>query len=558
MHCPGIAREPALKHFLCLLVFVSACVASPIHAADVRAAPPMATIESGPLVGRWRGAFMSFEGIPYAAAPVGPLRWRPPQPPPRWTQARDAAAPGPVCTQLVRGAPLERYAPKGMSEDCLTLNVTAPAPGGKGKLPVLVWITPGGFNSGAGVEPRYTPDALVSQGFVLVTMNYRLGLFGLFAHPALTREAKSEPIANFAIMDQLAALQWVQRNIARFGGDPANVTAFGMSAGGVSINTLMTLPQARGLFARAISQSGAIDMRGVQHATKPTPFEPPLESFGLRLGEAYGVAPDDEDAAARLRALTPEQILAQDMKLRPLGGSRNPVIDGRLVRESPLEVFAAGRQLPVPFIIGATDGEGLRGAASVGRGRDDEIRRTTLEMAGVSAEDADALYGAGASTRDLVMRTQDELFMGTQRFLGRAHAKAGHPTWIYRFSRTLSAERPEIRHADHGAETWYLFDTLANLADPALAPTPTMGSRVSPDDRLYGHLVRGYWLHFARNSDPNGWGGPVWPKATKERDDLLEFAQEGPVARHNFEAERYAIVDARIRAFSQSPAAQTK
>lgn len=517
------------------------------HAAtDSTAAPPRAVTDSGPVVGKWRGEMQSFEGIPYAAPPVGALRWRPPQPPTPWATPLDASTPGPVCTQLVRGTPLDRYAPKGMAEDCLTLNVTTPKRHDGQRLPVLVWITPGGFNSGAGVEPRYRPDALVSQGFVLVTMNYRLGLFGLFAHPALTREAGTEPIANFAIMDQLAVLRWVQRNIAAFGGDPADVTLFGMSAGGVSVNTLMILPEARGLFARAISQSGAIDIRGVQRASERTPFEPPLEETGIRLGEAYGIAADAPDAASRLRALSPEQILAQDMALRPLGGSRNPVIDGRLVRESPLSAFAAGRSLPVPFIIGATDGEGLRGVAGLARSPSEQIRATTIAMAGLGTDEAARIYGADIALPDLVMRTQDELFMGTQRFLGRAHAKNGNPTWIYRFSRTLADVRPAIQHADHGAETWYLFDTLGNLADPNLVGVPTMGSRVSPEDHLYGHVVRGYWLRFARTGDPNGWGGPVWPQALEQADSILDFTQGGPEVRIGLEAARYKIVDERI------------
>jgi para-nitrobenzyl esterase len=517
-------------------------------ATDSPAAPPHVTIDTGPLVGRWRGAMISFEGIPYAAPPVGEWRWRPPQPPARWSTTRDASAPGPVCMQIVRGTPIARYAPNGMAEDCLTVNVTAPPRVAGRALPVLVWVTPGGFNSGAGVEPRYRPDALVSQGFVLVTMNYRLGLFGLFAHPALTRAAAAdEPLANFAIMDQLAALRRVQRNIAAFGGDPANITVFGMSAGGVSVNTLMILPEARGLFARAISQSGATDMRGVQRVSQPTKYEPSLEESGVKLGAAYGIAADAPDAAARLRALAPDQILAQDMALRPIGGSRNPVIDGRLVRESPLDAFIAGRQLKVPFLIGATDGEGLRGVAGIRIGQEEQIRATTLAMAAVEVREADALYGQDIALADLVMRTQDELFMGTQRFLGRAHAAQGHPTWIYRFSRTLAAERPRIQHADHGAETWYLFDTLANLADPQIAPVPTMGARVSPEDHLYGHMVRGYWLRFARTGDPNGWGGPVWPQALAEGDTILDFAQDGPVARVGLEAERYRFVDERIR-----------
>ena len=306
-------------------------------ALSALAAPAFASdtvkVAEGELKGATAGAVTSFKNIPFAAPPVGDLRWRPPQPAKAWTGVRDATQYGPQCMQMraVQG-------PINQSEDCLQLNVWTPAgfkPGAK--IPVMVFIHGGSFTGGSGTMPLYDGTHFAERGVVLVTVNYRLGRLGFFAHPALSAEQKGQPLANYGMMDNLAALAWVQKNIAAFGGDPRNVTAFGESAGGILINDLMASPKAQGLFAKAISESGFGRIPGQPMAD--------AEAQGVAYAKGLGVAASGPDALKALRALS-----AADLS-KPAGGV-TPILDGAVLPEGPARAFAAGRELKVPYIAG--------------------------------------------------------------------------------------------------------------------------------------------------------------------------------------------------------------
>jgi para-nitrobenzyl esterase len=328
--------------------------------APALGAPPTVEIAQGRLTGLTAGGVHQFRGIPYAAPPVGELRWRPPQAPADWRGTRDATRFGAVCPQALRpGYSLEALRDLPMREDCLHLNVWTPDTAPAQPLPVMVWILPGSFMMGDGSMPRYESSALARQGVVAVTFNYRLGMLGQFAHPALRRAQAEEPLGNYHLMDQVAALQWVQDNIAAFGGDPGNVTIFGMSAGGVSVNYHLASPVSAGLFHKAISQSSGIRVGRDRHISEDQPGLPSLETEGLAIAGKLGVDGSDTEVLEALRSLTMEQLLEfQRNNTLGIGGSLNPVIDGRLVTASVGEVFRQGRQAPVPYLTGATSWEG--------------------------------------------------------------------------------------------------------------------------------------------------------------------------------------------------------
>ena len=321
-----------LRHLIAAAAAVLALTASAAQAAD------SAKVAQGELRGAVAGTVASFKGIPFAAPPVGDLRWRPPQAAKPWTGVRDATAYGPMCMQMRQVTPDVKQ-----SEDCLTLNVWTPAtfkPGAK--LPVMVWIHGGSFTGGSGSNFLYDGTHFAERGVVLVTVNYRLGRLGFFAHPALTAEQRGAPLANYGMMDNLAALKWVQANISAFGGDPANVTAFGESAGGILINDLMASPQAKGLFAKAISESGFGRIPGQPMAQ--------AEKIGVDYAAGLGVTGTGPEAMKALRALTAEQ-------LSKAAGQVTPILDGKVLPEGPAAAFAAGRELKVPYIAGGNSWE---------------------------------------------------------------------------------------------------------------------------------------------------------------------------------------------------------
>jgi para-nitrobenzyl esterase len=468
--------------------------ASLVSAALAEPAPDRVSIDAGALQGVAADGIASFKGIPYAKPPVGVWRWRPPQRPDPWTGVRAADRYGSICMQKVvkdNGVGLQPT-----SEDCLTLNVFTPVTAMHAKLPVMVWIHGGGFVNGSGTAELYDGTKLAEQGVVVVTINYRLGRFGFFAHPALTAETPKTYLANYGLMDQIAALQWVQRNIAAFGGDPTNVTIFGESAGGIAVNRLMMIREAQGLFQKAIVESGA----GREHGQTLSEAEADGAAFAVKLG----VSANDP---AALRAIPADAIVAAG-DLNIFKGEA-PILDGKLLTENAIEAFGRGRTSKIPYLIGSNS---MELPAAFAGGFKDALKITPeAKAAAIKA------YGSQDAYDDHI--TTDAVFGEPARALARDHAISGHPTWLYRFS-VVSAGAPKILQggAVHASDRQYVFQTLKQ------SPWPT-----DARDEALAKTISAYWVAFAKTGDPNGEGRPRWP-AYNSKDMLLNFTNDGPVA----------------------------
>ncbi|MYM35235.1 carboxylesterase family protein [Duganella sp. FT94W] len=466
------------------------------------------TVDGGQLEGVTHGGVVAYRGIPYAAAPVGPLRWRAPQPVVPWQGVRVADSYGNDCAQLPfpqDSAPL-RTTP---SEDCLYLNVWRPAASAAPR-PVMVWIHGGGFVTGGSSPAVYDGAALASEGVVLVSLNYRLGRLGFFAHPALTAEHPDQPQGNYAVMDQLAALQWVQRNIARFGGDPGNVTIFGESAGGSAVGFLLATPMARGLFHKAIIESGALRY-------SLTPFGSATEGAqkqGVDFAAAAGVAGADTDVAA-LRAL-PTEALTRNVSFMSRDSTfSGPIRDGRLIPETPLAAFAAGRQAKVPLIIGSNSFEWgfmtMPGFPATAK----PVEQVLAEF-GPLAGQARKAYAGAIERKGLELDARlfsDRTFVEPSRAGARDQAAAGVPAYLYRFSYIAESERAGAPGALHATELPFVFGTVR----------ARYGDRATLTDERISAELRARWIAFARNGAPQAPGLPAWPRYSGQRDQLLDI-----------------------------------
>ena len=467
----------------CGAVLAAVLAGAPLSSAAL--AVPVQT-DGGLVEGVQENGATVFKGIPFAAPPVGRLRWRSPEAPAPWLGVRIADRFSPVCVQ--RGAYPEDSPPEAMSEDCLYLNVWIPAGARNARLPVMVWIYGGGLANGSASTPLYAGDALSRRNVIVVTANYRLGALGFLAHPDLTRESARRVSGNYGLLDQLAALGWVKQNIAAFGGDPANVTVFGQSSGSIAISALIASPLARGLFQRAIGQSGGL-------------FEPldAAPEFKLEGAEQVGRAFAGRFGAPSLQAL--RALPASGIVAQPF--HPQPNIDGYVLNETPYEAFAQGRQNVVDILIGSNEGEGLYFAGSRKIGANnllDELKRDFPSF-------IVSLIGPETPADDNEARAAFVAFEGDMRFgwdtwaWARLHAAAGNrKTFFYRFSRTPPGEEG----ATHGAEMHYVFD---HLDLKARAWTET--------DRRLAQTMASYWTNFARNGDPNGTGLPHWPAFTQ-------------------------------------------
>jgi para-nitrobenzyl esterase len=484
---------------------LAACVALvPVQSGYARAQRTAAVvqIDSGRITGTVDSGVASFKGIPYAAPPVGALRWRPPQPVPVWAGTREANEPGPLCMQQVNSGD-NGTGPPPASEDCLNLDVYAPASGRRAKLAVMFWIHGGGYVNGSGTAPLYDGTELAKQGVVVVSINYRLGRFGFFAHPALTKENPDGPLGNYAFMDQIAALQWVRRNIAAFGGDPGNVTIFGESAGGGSVINLMTSPAARGLFHKAISQSGIarIDFPYLNHPTAlgAASAEDRGKAFALKLG----VTADD---AVALRAIPAQRIIdAGD----PDFSTEGPTIDGKILTSRADVAFVNHTEPPIPLLLGSNALEFPPSPWSAARFRD------MLKFPAPQGARLLAAYGSeGPYDTNIV---SDILFTEPARFLSRTHSGIA-PVFLYRFSVLSDGAPPALQTAPHASDRQYVFRTLKASAWPT-----------GPTDEKAAALISAYWVSFAKTGDPNGEGRPRWPKYVSSDDQLINFTNGGPV-----------------------------
>lgn len=459
---------------------------------------PSATTAQGRVSGKLivNGSQKAFLGLPYAAPPVGELRWKAPQPPASWKGVRDATQFGNRCEQYHVWNDYIFLDP-GPSEDCLYLNVYAPASAKQtGKLPVMVWIHGGGFIAGAGSEPRYTNSGLVAKGVVLVTLNYRLGVFGFLTSEDLAKEA-DEHAGNYGLMDMAAALRWVKTNIAAFGGDPGNVTIFGESAGSFAVNALTVAPEARGLFHKFIGESGAF-FAGAISMGSLTERERRDGAWIASLG-----AKNIED----LRKLPADTVLEAQKKA---GAGFSPVVDGRFLTEPVPETYAAGRQASVPGIIGWNRDE-RTGTLSKDMTAA-KWKAYASEHYGDHAKEF--LVAFPAESDEQAVRSADDFTTAGFIALGawkwaEADAKTRlAPVYRYRFDRPAPPEEnhPQGKYAFHSDELEYVFGTL----------DVRRGAVWQPADRKLSDAMISYWTNFARTGDPNGPGLPRWGRFEKD------------------------------------------
>ena len=491
--------------FLAVLLFW----ACQVDAQQKTTAPVVAT-QQGSFEGALENGVYGFKGIPYAEAPLGPLRWRPPLPAPAHSGVRKALAFGPVCPQSEVSGPAD--------EDCLSLNVWSPGLDAAAR-PVMVWIHGGGFRAGSGIVPG---EQFAAQGVTFVSLNYRLGPLGFFSHPALGGEA-----ANFGLMDMVLALEWIRDNIAAFGGDPQRVTVFGISAGGMAVSLLLVSDAAKGLFHGAIAQSGygswALPRTG--NAPEPAPLGMGLES-----------APSAEALAQQLiERVKPSTHQARELReldamslMEAVQGFHLPVVDGVTVREEPGILFLAGRHHDVPVITGGASFEG-----------------SVMPYSGISREQYKRDWGDQFDAARLLYR-QDferdpgrgmERMFGDNRYLLAArvlatgmHGKAS-PAWLYYLDAPVVDPMNDSPGAPHGYDGRLLFQA-SEIADAGR--------------RSLAHRLTGYWLDFVRTGDPNGGSRLHWPANRSEQDNWLVFGIEDE-ARRGVIRKRLDFLEARYR-----------
>jgi para-nitrobenzyl esterase len=464
---------------------------------------------SGPVTGITdaSGKISIYKGIPFAAPPVGDLRWKAPQPVKPWHAVRACTAFGPSPMQR-EPAPFSMWteefliAKSPIGEDCLYLNVWAPAGRAGEKKPVLVWIYGGGFNSGGSSAPIYDGEAMARKGIVFVSINYRVGIFGFFAHPELTKESGHEASGNYGLLDQIAALKWVKHNIAAFGGDPGKVTIAGQSAGSMSVNCLVASPLARDLFARAIAESGAFltegsGSRDLAHA----------EQQGMKIAKELG-----SGTLAALRKISAKELLQKG------GGSFGPVVDGYVLPASIAQQFASGKENPVDLLTGWNQDEGL---LFNGVKKATEYRKDVEEKYGADA-DRFLTYYPGKTDSEAAVSQMDlsrDMIFGVQNYTWANIESARHPghVYVYRFTRKPPATGEYVKYGSfHSGEIAYAYDNLKWLNRPW-----------QPVDHQLAKTMSDYWANFIRTGNPNGPGLPEWPAYDKRRQVMVLSEQPG-------------------------------
>ena len=454
-------------------------------------------IETGTLEGnKAASGVRQFLGIPFATPPTGDLRWKAPKPAAKWTGVRQATEFGPHCMQnQVYNDMIFRD--KGPSEDCLYLNVWTPAAKAGESLPVMVWIYGGGFQAGGSSEPRQDGSKLATKGVVVVSMNYRLGVFGFLAHPELTKESDRNASGNYGLMDQTAALEWVKRNIREFGGDPSNVTIFGESAGSFSVSAQMASPIARGLFHKAIGESGALLGQSLPAATLAR-----SEGNGVEFMKALGAT-----TLAEMRAKPATDVLAVATKLGP-GIRFSSNIDGYFIPESPLDIYAKGKQAPVPLLAGWNmDEQGPGGFFGKEPQTLENYKALVEKRFGDNAAKVLAAYPADSdeTAKRAAADLAGDQFIGysTWKWIERQSSLPNGPAvYRYHFEQAPPAPEDGVTHgAFHSADIEFVFGMQAE-------------SRKLPwrdEDREVSGMMMSYWSNFAKKGDPNGDGLLEWP-----------------------------------------------
>ncbi|HZZ30707.1 MAG TPA: carboxylesterase family protein [Phenylobacterium sp.] len=482
-----------VRRQLAAAMFALTALSLPL-AAFAQGAAPTAKLKQGALTGAVVEGVETFWGIPYAAPPVGDLRWKPPAAAPVWTGDRDASKAGPSCQPTQKGE---------YTEDCLFANVTRPAGAKPGqKLPVYVWIHGGGFTIGSatGAFGAQTDGIqFAKDGIITVSVSYRLGRAGWFAHPALCKEG---PCGNYGYMDQIAALKWVRANIASFGGDPNNVTIGGESAGGISVLELMLAPDARGTFQKAIGESSFGRL-------EPTPMAE-AQAAGVKAATAAGVSGDDAAAAAALRKLP----LSAMPYSGPFTSRAGPILDGRYVQSGIYEGFAAGKQAKIPLLIGGNSNE-----ASLFRPQAAAVDAipAASKAAALAAFDPKQAGNKVQMANDMATR---QYITEPDRAISRAQSKTGQPVYTYYFSYVSPGQKAQLPFgAPHTAEIKYAF------AGPK--------QQFADVDLPLAKAVNAYWAAFIKTGNPDSAGGPAWPKFAPS-ETYMEFSADGPAAHEHF------------------------
>ena len=478
--------------------------------------PPAVMVTGGKIQGgTLNGGGAVFKGIPFAAPPVGDLRWREPMPVKPWTGVREATNFGARCMQ----------AGTGVSEDCLYINVWTPEWPPKSRKPVMLWIHGGGNFAGASSEAMFDGEALARHGVVLVSANYRMGVFGFYEHPELTAESKHHASGNYGLMDQVAALQWVRNNIARFGGDPRNVTIFGESAGSLDINVLMTSPLAKGLYARLIGESGPV-------------VAPPSLAEGEKKGLSVA-ASLKADSLKAMRALPAEDLQkATGQGLSFLGPILGVVVDGWVLPKPPFEVFEAGQEHRVDLLLGTNAREltrpffpveGLNQGIAAQFG---PLTPRALEVYGVKdgKESApDPVFGSTMAQ----WATDSQFRCGTVAEL-IWHSRAGNTSYQFQFSRVAPGR--EAVGAAHASELPYVFGTLS-IAGREGSAGKGSAPKYDATDAAVSTQMQQYWTNFAKTGNPNGGTLPRWPKFDPAARTYMDFTAQGPAVREGLRRE---------------------
>jgi para-nitrobenzyl esterase len=487
----------------------------------------------------------SFKGIPFAQPPVGDLRWREPQPVKNWAGARNADQFGAHCMQ--RTAPNSDYwfRSNGMSEDCLYLNVWTPAKSGRERLPVLVYIFGGGFQNGDGSEPRYDGESMARKGIVAVSLNYRTNIFGFFSHPELTKESPHHASGNYGLLDQYAALLWVQRNIAAFGGDPKRVTIAGESAGSISVSAQMASPLSRKLIAGAIGESGAL------FSTLPPRPLATTEQDGAKFAAAVGA-----NSLAALHAMTAEQIQAATSKGPGMRFSVN--LDGYFLPKLLASIFEAGEQAKIPLLAGSNSQEqSARSVLGTSEPTPENLANAVRKLYGENAADVLKVYSA--STPDEVLQAATDL--ASARFTGHSTWKwtelqmktGGKPVYRYYYTRVRPAylgmpgqapvnagaraaeddDGAAPRGAEHSAEIQYAMGNLP------------LDKRYTwePADYKVSEIMQNYFANFIKSGNPNGTGLPNWPAYSSETNYQRMRLDVEPRVEPEPERARYLVLD---------------
>ena len=473
-----------------------------------------------------------FKGIPYAAPPVGNLRWQPPQAAAKWHGTLAAHDFGHHCYQTNPFADMT-FADPGASEDCLTLNICSPTKAAPGSLPVMIWIHGGGYTAGAASEPRHDGQSLAHRNVVLVTLNYRLGIFGFFTHPDLAAESPHHAAGNYGLLDQAAAIAWVSRNITAFGGDPNNITVFGESAGSFSVSSLMASPLSKNLIAKAIGESGG--------AFRSNSLGYPTLAKAEQDDAAFAQTALHASSIADLRKISADDIIqAASAKTTPLPPRFGPVVDGYFLPQSVPEIYAAGNQAHIPLLAGWNADE-VRGMIIL-----NPVQPTVATFTAQATKDfgprapeflavypaptaAEAVQSAGDYASDRFIAYSTWAWLEAQVKTGQA------PVYRYRFDLGSPGDKfhPAAIGAFHSDDIEYVFGTLDSRQQ----------ATIRPEDRALSDQIQRYWTNFARNGDPNSPNLPTWPTYKPTTDWQVMHLNTPSEAKPDIQRNRYLFLD---------------